>query len=160
MRQATRTGALLTANVVGELMAACGSGTPSAVEHGRTALPPPRAHTAPSSLCRTYFGSPASIAKEFGAASLKPTSSGPEPQHAYSIFQCSYLGPGPTRDRSDSALTMTTRDFSTDNNFEQTYVGKAGDMYAYAAPDQFTNFHVSRHIQVWLERAAGAKSTK
>ncbi|MGA3148500.1 MAG: hypothetical protein ABSF33_13650 [Acidimicrobiales bacterium] len=55
---------------------------------------------------------------------------------------------------------MTTRDFSTDNNFEQTYVGKAGDMYAYAAPDQFTNFHVSRHIQVWLERAAGAKSTK
>jgi hypothetical protein len=133
-------------------MAACGSGTPSAVKHGPTALPPPEAHTASSSLCKTYFGSPLTIAKEFGAASLKLTGSGPEQGRPYSIFDCEYIRPG--SDKEGLLLALTTKDIPTDSSGMggNLHVGKAGRIYAYANTP--LNEPVPQNIQVWLQKAA------
>ena len=133
-------------------MAACGN-APSTVRPGPTALPPPGTHFTSSSLCKTYFGSPSAIAKEFGVASLKLTGGGTEPQHPYSIFQCGYLNSG--RGGDGLALTMTTKRFPTYPTVGGgvLYVGKSGVVYAYANTSQFWNRPAPRNIQVWLQEA-------
>ncbi len=95
------------------------------------ALPGPGAQTTSASLCTTAFGSPAAVAKEFGASSLKLTVSGTEPQHSYSIFQCGYVRPGPNGE--GLALTLTTHNFRTvgiSGMGGNVYVGKSGAIYA------------------------------
>jgi hypothetical protein len=93
MRRASRTVALVAVGIVGALLSACGNGSATSMErsakpvdHGPAALPS-RSHASPS-LCRTYFGSPASIAKEFGVASLERV---PRIYSNYGRIVCQYL---------------------------------------------------------------------
>jgi hypothetical protein len=105
-------------------------------------------------LCATAFGPPSAIAKEFGAESVKLTSSGTEPQHPYSIFQCGYMRSGPNSD--GLALTLTTQNFPTVGSSGiggNVYVGKTGGIYAYANTPGH-NDPVPRNIREWLQKAA------
>jgi hypothetical protein len=158
MRWATRTGALVAVGIVGAMLAACGTGSSnsverssSSVEHGPTALPS-GAHASPS-LCRTYFGSPTSIAKAFGVASLELV---PQVYSRDGKIVCQYLRPGPTGDGAyNDGLRLTLAagaDMSSCCEHEAD--AKAGAVYAYAgSSDRY--FQVPTQTeQTWLQGAA------
>jgi hypothetical protein len=146
---------LIAAGVTAILMTACGNGRPAAVPHGPTALSPPGSSITYPSLCKAYFGTPAAVAKEFGMPSLRSSFSGLGPGRVCSTFQCGYLGSGPTGRRNGVTLTLSTHELSTRDVSFSVYVGKAGVVYAYAAPDPFSTLvHVPQNIQVWLQKAA------
>ena len=170
MRQASRTTALIAVGMVGALGVACGNGSATPVEHSPTALPS-GSHASPS-LCKTYFGLPASIAKEFDVASLKRVPFW-ESQGGHTYFlqvyssdgtiMCKYLRPGPTGDGTGNDglfLTLRTHEDFSSGGGATIAVGKSGAVYAYAETDD-PHIHVSQTDQVWLQRAAArARSPK
>ncbi len=152
VRWTTRTKALVATGVVAVLIAACGNGSPAAVHHGPTAIPVPGSKIDSSALCRTYFGSPATVANEFGVASLKLTHSGPERLRSYNACYCYY--------NNGLLFTMTTHGWSSQNNYGVwASDGKSGNVYVYAS--MVMPPHIPQNIHAWLRSAAArAKPSK
>lgn len=161
MRQTIRTGALVSVGIVGAFLSACGNGSATLVENGLSPLPS-GSHALPT-VCRTYFGSPATIAKVFGVATLTRVpfweSLGGRTYflQVYSSagkIMCKYQRQGTTGDGSNDGLflTLTTHvQFSSgDVPVAQAQSG-AVNAYAYTADPRI---HDSPTIQAWLQRVA------
>jgi hypothetical protein len=134
MRRASRTVVLVAVGIVGALLSACGNGSATSMERGAkpvdqgpTALPS-GSHASPS-LCRTYFGSLASIAKEFGVASLERV---PQIYSNYGRIVCQYLRPGPTKDYNEGLFITLAGGPNMSSCCEHEADAKAGAVYAYA----------------------------
>lgn len=125
------------------------------IQHNPVTLPAARVLVISPSLCGATFGSPASIAREFGSKSLKLTVSESEPNVPFSFFQCAYKGPG---GREGPLLALTTHAVNDDcNGCGSVYDIKAGLIYAdYSPPGGPASDSESapRNIQAWLRKTA------
>lgn len=148
----------IATGVVGVLLAACGNGSANSVERGPTPLPSGSESDASVSLCRTYFGSAAAVAREFGVATLQqvPFWEFQVGRHHSSdgTIMCKYLRPGTTGDAL--VLTLTTHlDIPSPGPFAEA---KAGAMYAYAFTNN-PNIHGTQTNQRWLQKVAATTKT-
>lgn len=153
--------------IVATALFASGGGQAGAANAGYP-IPLPSGPGASPSLCETYFGSPATIAKEFGVKSLIPTKitdySNDQKYVGRALsfrgsLTCAYRRLGPKGDHSHSSADAPLNlELSTDNDESISGVccmafAQAGKVFAYVETGNPT-IQIPENVRPWLHMAA------
>jgi hypothetical protein len=145
-----------------------GTGAQASTATARHAIPLPSGSNASTSLCKSYFGSPSAIAKEFGVPTLvrtKITSYSDGQKYVSQVVSgpgmltCAYVRPGTVRIPLN--LGLSTQDPTLLAQGACCIIdARAGKVFAYAESASGTSrfqVSVSARLEPWL-RAAAARA--